>query len=230
MEIELAGENLALPKMGSKLAVSLGYKESGLVDMGVYVINAITMKRPPHTVQIKGHGADLGSHMKIKRTRMWRRTTVGEIVGDIGSEHGYKPAVSKDLADVKIPHIDQTDESDLHFFTRIAHAHSATTKPAGEHLLFVPKNSGLSATGKMLETIHLKPSDITTYEYTQNKRNNDDTLSLTMPGRHELKAEMPIVLDQFDPSFPFKWIIGRSTHTLNSGRFSTAITAQKLSA
>ena len=226
VEIELVGENLELPKMGSKLSVSLGYKESGLVEMGVCVINAITMKSPPHTILIKGHGADLGSGMKTKRTRAWRDTTVGGIVGDIGSKHGYKPAISKDLTDVKIPHMDQTEESDLHFLTRLAHAHGATTKPAGEHLLFVPKNSGLSATGKMLETIHLTPSDITTYQYSQSKRNNAKELNLTMPGNPKLLAEKPLRISLQNISSD-RHTLSQVIHILNSNGYTSICRVKK---
>ena len=226
VEIELAGEDLALPKIGSKLSVSLGYKESGLVDMGVFVINAITLKGPPHTVLIKGHGADLGNHMKTKRTRMWRDTTVGGIVDDIGSEHGYKPAVSKDLADVKISHMDQTDESDLHFLTRLAHAHGATTKPAGEHLLFVPKNQGLSTSGKAFDTVYLMLNQITSYQYLHTERNSEHTLSITMPGNPKLRAEIPLSIDVLNHTIPKQWLISRATHTLNNSSFTSNLTAK----
>ena len=225
VEIELAG-NLSLPKMGSKLSVSLGYKESGLVNMDVYVINAITMKGPPHTVLIKGHGADLGSDMKAKRTRTWRDTTVGEIVSDIGIRHGYKPAISKDLTDVKIPHMDQTDESDLHFLTRLAHAQGATTKPAANHLLFVSKNQGFSASGKALDTIVLTPEDVTSYQYTHTKRNDEHTLNIITPGNPKLKAEIPILLHGISLQIPRSWIAVQVTHALNYGGFITRLVAK----
>jgi phage protein D len=44
-------------------------------------------------------------------------------------------------------HIDQTDESDIHFLTRIGKGHDAIASVKGQTLLFVNKGEGKTASG-----------------------------------------------------------------------------------
>ena len=48
------------------------------------------------------------------------------------SRHGYSPRVAPHLALKKIDHIDQSNESDMAFLTRLALSHNAVTKPINE--------------------------------------------------------------------------------------------------
>ncbi|USI86870.1 hypothetical protein LZ086_00110 [Acinetobacter johnsonii] len=53
----------------------------------------------------------------------------------IAREHGLEPIVSKSVSALKLPHFDQSDESDLNFLLRIAKRYDAVCKPAGGKLL-----------------------------------------------------------------------------------------------
>lgn len=47
-----------IPRTGAKLNILLGYKETGIVPMGDYIVNEITLQGPPQSLKIKSHAAD----------------------------------------------------------------------------------------------------------------------------------------------------------------------------
>lgn len=53
-----------------------------------------------------------------------------------------------------------------------------------------------------------------------------DTLSLTLPGRADLFAEHPLVLEGFRPGLPVRWVVQRVEHTLDRGGFQTTVDAE----
>lgn len=160
-----AGE-IELPRTGAELEVRLGYRQSGLALMGVYVVDEINLSDPPLTMTLRARAADLRQRLKKPRTRDWDDVTIGDIVAAIAQEHGYAAKVSDDLKAEVIAHIDQVDESDLHFLTRLAKERGAVAKPAGKMLLFVPKGQAKSATGKDLPLVGLKHTQLSSFDVT----------------------------------------------------------------
>ncbi|MBU2714271.1 contractile injection system protein, VgrG/Pvc8 family [Zooshikella harenae] len=154
---------LAIPKKGVKLSCALGYVETGLVPMGNYTVDEVLLSGPPNQLQIKARGADLKGPIRAPRSQSWHKVKLTDIVGSIAQRHGLNPKVADKFTNLIIQHIDQTEESDLHFLSRIANQYDAIAKPVGEHLLFVERNQGKMASGKPLETIHLSAKDITSY-------------------------------------------------------------------
>ncbi|WP_027710200.1 contractile injection system protein, VgrG/Pvc8 family [Zooshikella ganghwensis] len=155
--------SLAIPKKGVKLSCALGYVESGLVHMGNYTVDEVLLSKPPMQMQIKARGANLKGPIRAPRSQSWHQVKLTDLVGSIAQRHNLSPKVAEKFTDLMIQHIDQTEESDLHFLSRIANQYDAIAKPAGEHLLFVERNQGKTASGKQLETIHLSGKDITSY-------------------------------------------------------------------
>lgn len=161
---------LELPRTGAALEVHLGYKETGLTAMGRYVADEVVLAGSPATMTIRGHAADLRAQLKAPRTRPWDQVTIGAIVTTIAGEHGYTARVATELAQIAIAHIDQTDESDLHFLTRLAGEHGAIAKPAADMLLFVPRGQAKTASGKDMEAVTLAATDLSTWSVTLAER------------------------------------------------------------
>ncbi|MBU2714312.1 contractile injection system protein, VgrG/Pvc8 family [Zooshikella harenae] len=155
--------SLAIPKKGVQLSCALGYVETGLVPMGNYTVDEVLLSGPPNQMQIKARGADLKGPIRAPRSQSWHQVKLMDIVGSIAQRHGLNPKVADKFTNLIIQHIDQTEESDLHFLSRIANQYDAIAKPVGEHLLFVERNQGKTASGKQLEAIHLSGKDITSY-------------------------------------------------------------------
>jgi len=91
-------------------------------------------------------------------------------VQTIAAEHGLQPKIADALASLPVPHLDQTNESDLHLLTRLAREHGAVAKPVAGFLVFVPKGEARSATGRQMETIELVSYQIQRHRFTEAER------------------------------------------------------------
>lgn len=139
-----------LPPTGAELTVSLGY-DGAFVNMGVFVVDEVEPSGWPAILTIRGRASPQIESKQGKvslltqKTRSWEAgTTLGAIVKKIADEHGLESKVSDELVKLTIPHVDQSDESDLSFLMRISRRYDAICKPAGGKLLFVKRGeSGL---------------------------------------------------------------------------------------
>jgi len=157
---------IELPNKGVELDVSLGYKEQGLVQMGLYTVDEIELSGPPDTLIIRARAANMRSALKEHKTRAWDQTTLGNLVNTIAAEHELEPRVGEFLGAINIPHLDQTEESDLHLLTRLAKQYDAVTKPAGGFLLFVPRG----ATGKAIPAVTINRDQTSDHRVTMADR------------------------------------------------------------
>jgi phage protein D len=157
---------IEMPSSGSKLQVHLGYVETGLVSMGLYIVDEVALEGHPQVMKIKGHAADLKASFKSQKTDEWHQKTIGDLVSTIAAKHGYEPRIASQFANIVLPHIDQTAESDMHLLSRLAQLHGAISKPANGFLLFVPEGKAKSFTGQLIggSTIDLK--DVASWRFT----------------------------------------------------------------
>jgi len=169
------GHRIELPRTGAELEISIGYRETGLADMGLWVVDEIELQGPPSTLLIRAHAAHLGrsetarhrkATLRQSRTQGWDDLTLGDLVATIARRNGFEPRVDEFLAAIHIPHLDQTDESDLHLLTRLARQYDAVAKPAGGHLLFVPRGEDRAASGRQLSPVTLTPEEVTRWQVT----------------------------------------------------------------
>ena len=142
-----APKALARPAAERELKVSLGYRETGLVPLGVYFHSETDVDFAPRRLVLRATAADFRrrSTLKAPKSRAWQATTLGAIVTDIATEHGYTPRVDPSLAAARLDHVDQTAESDMHLLRRLGRHHDATVKAAGGRLVMMPHGAGRSA-------------------------------------------------------------------------------------
>ena len=110
---------MEVPRRGVALEVELGYEASGRVSMGRYVVDWIELSGPPEMLTVRARAADMRTGAKQRKTRSWDQVTIGDLVATIAREHDLEPRVARGLAGIVLPHVDQTDESDLHLLTRL---------------------------------------------------------------------------------------------------------------
>lgn len=154
--VDYRDENLNIP---NELNISLGYREIGVMPMGVYTINEITVQSPPKTLLIKAHATNLRLSLKEKVSKEWHQITLGNLVKEIAEKHGYRCRVAEEFENVLILHINQIEESDISLLTKIAIEYGAMAKLAGGYILFIPKGKAKSATGKASGTTAIRPQD-----------------------------------------------------------------------
>ncbi|WP_243763633.1 hypothetical protein [Kingella kingae] len=58
---------IAIPKMGDKITLALGYAETGVVDKGEYLFSEFTHSGSPDTLSITARAADLAESLAAKR-------------------------------------------------------------------------------------------------------------------------------------------------------------------
>lgn len=150
---------IRLPPRGAKMTVTLGWEGSKQTFAAAYAVDEFEISGPPLALAIRAKGADMRADLKAQKTRSWDDISVGDLVGEIAADHGLRARVGGALRAEAIPHLDQTEESDLHLLTRLARDRDAVAKQAGEYLLFVPRGEASSAAGKPMPRIEIRPGD-----------------------------------------------------------------------
>ena len=159
IRIDDRGGAVALPRKGSRLSISLGWLDGKMTPAGEFTVDETALEGPPDTLVIRARGADMRSSLKSRKSRSWSDVSLGELVAGIASEHGLEGRVGESLRAVRIPHLDQTEESDLHLLTRVARDYDAIAKPASGKLLLVPRGEASSATGRRMPAVEIEPAD-----------------------------------------------------------------------
>ncbi|EIT6700279.1 phage late control D family protein, partial [Salmonella enterica] len=139
-----------LPKRGTKLAVSMGWKGEALIYKGLYIVDEISHEGPPDRLDITASSADFRAEFNVKREVSWHDVTVERVVSAIAHRYGLKAQISEMLMDIEIDHADQTDESDMSFLTRMADMLGAIATVKNGSLLFILPGGGVTADGKAL--------------------------------------------------------------------------------
>ncbi len=157
--------NLALPPVGATVAVQLGYRHTGMVDKGTYTVDEIEHTGAPDVVALRCRSAELRSTLRQRASQSWHETTLGQIVRDIAAKNKLQANVDATLADTTVQHIDQTNESDVHFLTRLGRQHDAVATVKKGRLVFLPIGSTTNAAGQQLQAITLTRSDGDSHRY-----------------------------------------------------------------
>ncbi|PHI55500.1 hypothetical protein Y084_13565 [Salmonella enterica subsp. enterica serovar Infantis str. CVM N34868PS] len=147
-----------LPKRGTKLAVSMGWKGEALIYKGLYIVDEISHQGPPDRLDITASSADFRAEFNVKREVSWHDVTVERVVSAIAHRYGLKAQISEMLMDIEIDHADQTDESDMSFLTRMADMLGAIATVKNGSLLFILPGGGVTADGRALPSFALTRS------------------------------------------------------------------------
>ncbi|UWF50536.1 contractile injection system protein, VgrG/Pvc8 family [Pseudomonas sp. N3-W] len=148
-----------LPNLGGKIGLRVGYLESGLVDKGEFVITRRTPTLFPLRLTLVATAAPFSAAdqtgFKQRRSASHGPTTLGALFRQLTSRHGFSPRVAPELALIKIEHIDQSNETDMGFLTRLAYLHDAVAKPVNELYVLARRGQAKSLSGKVLPPVKL---------------------------------------------------------------------------
>ncbi|WP_319778459.1 contractile injection system protein, VgrG/Pvc8 family [Maridesulfovibrio sp.] len=202
VEIQLDNRDgaIAIPRTGAELEVYMGYAETGLSRMGLFTAGDITLSGPPDTLTIQAHAANMRISLKAPKTKSWDQKSISDIVSAIAADHSLIPVVASVLGGIVLQHIDQTEESDLHFLTRLAADHDAVAKPIESRLLFVPRGEAKSASGKKLPSISLKRTDLERWDMTATSRGKYQSVKAYWHSLDDAER-MPVTVGSDSPCF-----------------------------
>lgn len=157
---------LALPRRGVTLQVAIGWRDSGLFDKGTFKVDDVEHSGAPDIVSIRARSADLTGAVRSRRERSWHDTTLGDILTAIAGEHSLRPSIAADLASVRIPHLDQANESDINLLTRLGKRFDAVATVKAGALIFAPIGAGTTASGAPLPGVQITRASGDQHRYT----------------------------------------------------------------
>lgn len=163
--------DLALPAKGALITLELGWAGQPLVDKGSFVVDEVEHTGAPDQISIRARAADMGKEMRRRDDKSWHDTTVGAIVGEIAARHKLTPRIGAELGATRVAHIDKTNESDLHFLTRLARQHDAVATVKKGHLVFAPINGTKTSQGQDLPAMLITRADGDRHRYHSAERN-----------------------------------------------------------
>jgi phage protein D len=175
---------IGIPPTGAMLKLYLGYQGEKMRFMGMFTVDEVELSGPPGLMHIRARSAtfDQGNqgqyHLQTQKVRSWKvGTTIGAMVATMAKEHGMTAAVSKSLATIGLPHIDQADESDLNVLLRVvARQYDAIVKPVGDKLVVAKRGEFKSVSGQDLAQVILNAKDCGRWSMTQQKRDSAGTI------------------------------------------------------
>lgn len=170
LELELDDrEGFKAPPIGAEIQAWLGY-EPAPVYMGKFKVDEWTKSGSPRMLRVSAKAAELTTAIRAAKSRSFNKKKAGEIVKKVAGDHGLSATVSSDLESIEIDHIDQQNESDLGFLSRLAKRVGATFKLADGKVIFTAKGSDSLPSGKTKPTVTLKESDVTSWSFTRQDR------------------------------------------------------------
>ncbi|MGP5284060.1 phage late control D family protein [Pseudomonas helleri] len=153
---------VTLPARGASIEIYLGYAGSTLTREGRYIVDDIELSGPPDTLVIRGKASDMRGSGKTTRSGSWEGVSLASIVNTIARRNGWEPACTVGTV---VPRADQLGESDFNFITRLARQHDCTAKVADGKLIVMPRQGGVTASGKAIGVVTITKADVSLYSF-----------------------------------------------------------------
>jgi len=148
-----------LPKLGGRIGLKVGYLESGMVDKGQFKVTRLTPTLFPFRLTLVATAApfskDDETGFKQRRTASHGPTTLGGLFRELVSRHGFSPRVDPEVSLIRIEHIDQSNETDMGFLTRLAAKYNVVAKPYDQIYVLARPGQTKSLSGKVLANVIL---------------------------------------------------------------------------
>ncbi|MBD2793467.1 phage late control D family protein [Xenorhabdus sp. 42] len=157
LDIELDDSDglLSLPPRGTTLSLHLGWQGEALVHKGTFVVDEIEYSSAPDKINIRARSADFRATLNTSRELSYHQKTLSDIVHTVAVRNNLKPEIDKTLAGIRLNHIDQTNESDGSFLTRLAKQEGATTTVKNGYLLFMRQGQNKTVSGTPLPVVSI---------------------------------------------------------------------------
>ncbi len=159
---------VAIPPRGVVLSCAIGWQSQDapeLVDKGRFIVDEVEHSGSPDKLIIRARSADFREGFKTQKERSWHEQTIGEIVTTLAHENTLTASIEQSLSGIPISHIDQTNESDANFLTRLAKQHDAIITVKNGLLLVLPIGNGKTI-NKHIPTITIKRQDGDKHRFT----------------------------------------------------------------
>lgn len=159
IELDDADGQLALPVRGAVVKLFLGWQGQPLTGKGEFTVDEVEHHGAPDTLMIRARSADFRGTLNARREVSYHDTTLGAVVKQIAERNKLTPAIATEFTDIAVRHIDQTQETDAKFLTRLASLHGAVAAIKAGRLLFIRPGAGVTVSGKPIPQLTLTRQD-----------------------------------------------------------------------
>ncbi|HGM4957386.1 TPA: phage late control D family protein [Serratia liquefaciens] len=161
LDIELDDSDglMVMPQRNAVLALSLGWKGAALTPKGLFTVDEVEHHGSPDTLTIRARSADFRGSLNTRRDESYHGTTLSHIVQKVAARNKLKVTIAAGLGGIKVSHIDQTQETDAAFLTRLASLNGAVAVVKNGSLLFMRPCNGTTVNGKPLPVFTLTRQD-----------------------------------------------------------------------
>lgn len=159
LELDDADGLLAMPVRGAVIKLFLGWKGQALIGKGEFTVDEVEHHGAPDTMTIRARSADFRGSLNSRREVSYHDTTLGEVVKQVAERNKLSPVLAAGFATQAVSHIDQTQETDAAFLTRLATLYGAVTAVKAGKLLFLRPGSGVTASGKPIPQLNITRQD-----------------------------------------------------------------------
>ncbi|MEN4928333.1 phage late control D family protein [Erwinia billingiae] len=159
VELDDADGQLAMPVRGAVVTLFLGWKGQALIGKGSFTVDEVEHHGAPDTMTIRARSADFRGSLNSRREVSYHETTLGDIVTQIASRNKLKPMLADGFAGIAVAHIDQTQETDAKFLTRLAKLYGAVAAVKAGRLLFIRPGNGVTISGKPIPQMTITRND-----------------------------------------------------------------------
>jgi phage protein D len=150
-----ADGKLALPRLGARINVQIGWADTGLVDKGIFTVDEIECSGTPDVMILRARTASLIDTFRQVNEYSFQNTTLGGIIEAIAFRQQLQAGVSDALRNIEVKHMDQTRESDAAFLRRLGKKYDAAATVKNDTLIFVPAGRSKTVSGQDLQTIQI---------------------------------------------------------------------------
>lgn len=159
LELDDADGQLAMPVRGAVIKLYLGWKGQALIGKGEFTVDEVEHHGAPDTMVIRARSVDFRGTLNSRREVSYHDTTLGKVVTQIAERNSLKPMLADGFAALPVAHIDQTQETDTKFLTRLASLYGAVAAIKAGRLLFLRPGSGVTASGKPIPQLTITRQD-----------------------------------------------------------------------
>lgn len=159
IELDDADGQVAMPPRGAVISLFLGWKGQPLISKGDFTVDEIEHHGAPDAMTIRARSADFRGSLNSRREASYHDTTLGDVISQVAKRNNLTPMVGDGLAAIKVSHIDQTQETDAAFLTRIATLNGAVAAIKAGRLLLIRPGGGVTAGGKPIPQVTLTRQD-----------------------------------------------------------------------
>ncbi|PHM30144.1 contractile injection system protein, VgrG/Pvc8 family [Xenorhabdus innexi] len=154
IELDDADGKLKLPSRGDILTLKLGWHGHPLTPKGQFIVDEVEHVGAPDRLTIRARSVDLRGDLNVKREWSYHKLTLENIVSTIAMRNQLSFKISDALKGITV-HIDQTDESDVSFLTRVAKQEGAIVSVKNNELLFIRQGENETGSGMPIAPVKI---------------------------------------------------------------------------